>query len=138
MKIIIDSRMRDEEKRYLSSFGELIEIKPQENIYEEISGHPDIFFCKINNALFRAPNLNIDIGVLGKESVGSSYPNDVKYNVCQIGDCVIHNFNFTDKNILKYIESNKFEKLQVNQGYSNCSISVIDNNACITSDIRNL
>ena len=47
MKIIIDSRMRNEEKKYLKKHGELIEIECQDSVYDEISAHPDIFFCKI-------------------------------------------------------------------------------------------
>ena len=47
MKIIIDSRMRNEEKEYLKKYGELIEIECQDCVYDEISAHPDIFFCKI-------------------------------------------------------------------------------------------
>lgn len=135
MRIIIDSRMRKIEKEYLSKFGELIEIVPQDSVYEEISGHPDIFFCKINGCLFRAPNLNMVCGIPGECGVGKKYPDDIKYNICQIGNLLVHNFNFTDKKIMKFIEKNKLEKVYVNQGYSNCSISVVTNNACITSDI---
>ena len=51
MKLIIDSRMRKQEKECLSKFGELIEIPYQNTVYEEISSHPDIFFCKIDNKL---------------------------------------------------------------------------------------
>lgn len=134
MKIIIDSRMREKEKEYLSTLGELVETAPQDTVYEEISAHPDIFFCKLNDRIFRSPNLDISIGTSGKESVGSKYPEDIKYNVCQIGKFVIHNFKYTDKSILEYIEETNLKKLQVSQGYSNCSISVVSENACITSD----
>lgn len=136
MKIIIDSRMRKKEKEYLSRFGELVEILPQNSVYDEISGHPDIFFCKLNNTLFRAPNLKMELGALGNENVGAKYPEDVKYNVCQIGNFVVHNFNLTDTKVLEFINKNGLEKIQVNQGYSNCSISVISDNACITSDVK--
>lgn len=135
MKIIIDSRMREIEKEYLSRFGELIEVLPQDSVYDEISGHPDIFFCKLNNVLFRSPSLKMDLGVVGNDSVNTKYPNDVKYNVCQIGNNVIHNFEFTDKSILEYIDKHKLDKIQVNQGYSNCSISVVSDSSCITSDV---
>lgn len=135
MELIIDSRMRKIEKEYLSTFGKLIEIIPQDSVYEEISCHPDIFFCKLNNTLFRSPNLKMNFGIAGKDSVTAKYPGDIKYNVCQIGKKAIHNFDFTDKKILEYIDKCKLEKIQVNQGYSNCSISVISNNSCITSDI---
>lgn len=138
MNIIIDSRMREIEKEYLSRFGELIEIAPQDSVYEEISGHPDIFFCKVNNCLFRAPNLELDLGISGGDSVGSKYPADIKYNVCQLGNLVIHNFKYTDKNVLDFIEKNGLDKVQVSQGYSNCSTCVVSDNACITSDVRNI
>ena len=60
MKIIIDSRMRKIEKEYLSQYGDLIELPYQSSVYEEISSHPDIFFCKINNQIFQAPNLKLE------------------------------------------------------------------------------
>lgn len=137
MEIIIDSRMRKIEKEYLSNLGKLIELPPQDTVYEEISGHPDIFFCKINDIIFRAPNIKTEIGIPGKSNVESTYPDDVKYNVCQIGKFIIHNFNFTDESIKEYInKQNNLKKIQVTQGYSNCSISVIEDNACITGDIQ--
>lgn len=138
MKIVIDSRMREIEKEYLSRFGDLIEILPQDSVYEEISGHPDIFFTKLNNFLFRAPNLEMKVGISGEDMVGFNYPEDIRYNVCQVGNFVVHNFKYTDKRVLEYINENGFEKVQVNQGYSNCSTCVISNNACITSDVRNI
>lgn len=138
MKIIIDSRMREIEKEYLSRFGELVQILPQDTVYEEISGHPDIFFCKVNNCLFRSPNLELDLGTSGRDSVGFNYPEDIKYNVCRLGNFVIHNFKYTDKDVSDYIENSGLEKIQVNQGYSNCSTSVISDRACVTSDVRNI
>lgn len=135
MKIIIDSRMREVEKEYLSGFGDLVEISPQDSVYKEISGHPDIFFCKLDECLFRAPNLDMNIGVSGNAGVGCCYPEDIKYNVCQVGNFVIHNFKYTDEKILEFIDKNGLEKVQVNQGYSNCSTSVVSDRACITSDV---
>lgn len=134
MKIIIDSRMRKIEKEYLSKYGELIEIIPQNNVYEEISAHPDIFFAKINNTIYEAPELNMNICEKGDNHIGKNYPDDIKYNICQIGNFVIHNFKYTDKKILNCIDKYGLEKINVKQGYSNCSISVISEKACITSD----
>ncbi len=135
MEIIIDSRMRKIEKEYLSQFGKLIEILPQDSVYDEISAHPDIFFCKINDKIIKEPSLQINVGIDGKENVLGVYPEDVKYNVCQIGKYVVHNFDYTDKKILEIIEKEKLIKINVKQGYSNCSICTINNNACLTSDI---
>ena len=100
MKIIIDSRMRNEEKEYLKKYGELIEIECQDCVYDEISAHPD----------------------------------DVKYNICQIGKKIIHNFKYTDPLVNEYINSVELEKINIKQGYAKCSIAVTSENSCITSD----
>lgn len=137
MKIIIDSRMRNEEKEYLKKYGELIEIECQDCVYDEISAHPDIFFCKINDQIFQAPNLKLEKQVKtqkGSSSVGKQYPDDVKYNICQIGKKIIHNFKYTDPLVNDYINSIGLEKINIKQGYTKCSIAVTSENSCITSD----
>lgn len=141
MKIIIDSRMRKIEKEYLSQYGDLIELPYQSSVYEEISSHPDIFFCKINNQIFQAPNLKLENKLetklktkQGSNSVGAQYPEDIKYNICQIGKRVIHNFKYTDPAVAEYIDSTGLQKINIKQGYSKCSISVTSENSCITSD----
>ncbi len=141
MKIIIDSRMRKIEKEYLSQYGDLIELPYQSSVYDEISSHPDIFFCKINNQIFQAPNLKLENKLetklktkQGSNSVGAQYPEDIKYNICQIGKRVIHNFKYTDPAVAKYIDSTGIQKINIKQGYSKCSISVTSENSCITSD----
>lgn len=137
MKIIIDSRMRNEEKEYLKKYGELIEIECQDCVYDEISAHPDIFFCKINGQIFQAPNLKLKKQLKtqkGSSSVGKQYPDDVKYNICQIGKKIIHNFKYTDHLVNEYINSVELEKINIKQGYAKCSIAVTSENSCITSD----
>lgn len=137
MKIIIDSRMRKVEKEYLSQYGDLIELPYQSSVYEEISSHPDIFFCKINNQIFQTPNLKLENKLKtkqGSNSVGAQYPEDIKYNICQIGKRVIHNFKYTDPAVAEYIDSTGLQKINIKQGYSKCSISVTSENSCITSD----
>ena len=137
MKIIIDSRMRNEEKEYLKKYGELIEIECQDCVYDEISAHTDIFFCKINDQIFQAPNLKLEKQLKtqkGSSSVGKQYPDDVKYNICQIGKKIIHNFKYTDSLVNDYINSIGLEKINIKQGYTKCSIAVTSENSCITSD----
>ena len=83
-------------------------------------------FNHYKNAL---PDAEIIVG----ESVGQGpYPSDAAYNVARIGNKVIHNFNFTDKILLSHI---KDEKIQVSQGYSKCSLCIVDENSVITEDI---
>ena len=68
------------------------ELRTQVNdVYEEISGHSDIFYCKLQNKIICAPNAPIREKefIVGKNLVGRTYPYDVSYNACQIGDFII-------------------------------------------------
>ena len=125
--VIIDSRIRDIEYNYLSKFFNAIRLPLSNDVYEEISGHSDIFYTKINNQVIVAPNAEVmeQQFIMGKEKVGKEYPKDVLYNVCQIGNKVIGS-KYTDKSIKPDII--------VKQGYVKCSIAVTSNNSCITSD----
>ena len=142
-RLIVDCRMRKIEKDKLKELGfELIEIKPSENVYEEISSHVDIFTCKIGNTIIIEPckyvqildkieNKNIK---KGREKVSSKYPEDIKYNVCIIGKKAIHNFKFTDLSVKEELEAHNYELIPTTQGYTNCSIAVINDNSAIVTD----
>ena len=143
--VIIDCRMRDIEKNFLKKLGyNIIEIKKSEKVYPEISSHVDIFVSQIDDILIceksqyeylkkEIPNSKI---ICGESEVGWKYPNDIKYNICQIGKNVIHNFKFTDKKVLEVIETKNLNKIQIQQGYTNCSIAVLNENSVITSDAK--
>ena len=142
-RLIVDCRMRKKEKDKLKELGfKLIEIKPIKNVYEEISSHVDIFTCKIGNTIIIEPsqyaqiidkieNKNIK---KGREKVSSKYPEDIKYNVCIIGKKAIHNFKFTDLSVKEELEAHNYELIPTTQGYTNCSIAVIDDNSAIVTD----
>lgn len=126
-KILIDSRIRREEYEFLSKYFNVIKIPLSEDVYEEISGHSDIFYYKMQDKIICAPNAPIieKEFLVGKKLVGKKYPDDVPYNACQIGKYVIGS-KYTDKMINPNI--------LVKQGYTKCSICVTSENSCITSD----
>lgn len=143
--LLIDERMRDVEKQTLKNLGyELIEIKKSINVYPEISSHVDIFACKVKDKIIVEKlaykmlknKLNNDENILisGEKMISYDYPNDIKYNVCIVGNKAIHNFKYTDSKIISELNKNNFELINVKQGYSNCSISVIDEKSIILSD----
>ena len=140
MKLIIDNRMRTVEKEYLSSFGDLIEIPKCEKLYSEIVSHQDIFITKINDKLFCAPCIKdllesrISNFTVGEKDPSLPYPNDICYNVCVFGNFAIGNFSYLDKRVIEIIDETNKTKINVNQGYSNCSCRPINDNALITSD----
>lgn len=129
--LLVDERIRDIEYKYLvNNLGQNVEkLQLSDDVYEEISGHSDIFYAKIDNKIYAAPNAKIlkKKFIIGNENVGYKYPNDVKYNICQIGKNVIGS-KFADSKIKDRIN------IFVKQGYTKCSISVTSENSCITED----
>ena len=86
----------------------LIQIPRCNLVYPEISSHVDIFCCKIKENLIIEKSIYNDLFyeiiqsnkenfsklLSGENSVGSNYPHDILYNVCVVGDFVIHNFKY--------------------------------------------
>lgn len=125
--LIIDERIRKEEYEYLKEFFDIQKLPLSKDVYDEISGHSDIFYCKLNNEVICAPNAIIKDKSFktGNRKVEKRYPNDVLYNACQIGRYIIGS-QHTDKSIPVDI--------QVRQGYVKCSIVVTSEKSCITTD----
>ena len=142
--LIIDERMRKVEKETLKGLGyELIEIKQSKNVYPEISSHVDIFTCKVGKKLIIESSqykiLKSQISseynlVQGEEQISTKYPDDIKYNVCTIGKKAIHNFQYTDPFVKQELINQGYELINTTQGYTNCSIAVIDENSAIVTD----
>lgn len=138
--LMIDERMRSIEKEKLKELGyELIEIKESEEVYTEISSHVDIFACKTGEKVVVDPTQYIYMPELpnieqGIDNVEAEYPFDIKYNVCTIGKYAIHNFKYTDKKVQQELIKSGYELIQTTQGYTNCSIAVIDDNSAIVTD----
>ena len=143
MKLILDERIRKVEKEALEDLGyNVILLKKDNRVYEEISSHSDIFLCKVGNKLIvekeRYPEIKSFVDnktdtVCG-EKIGNNYPEDVKYNVCIVRNTAIHNFDFTDPIIKQELIKNDYRLISVKQGYTNCSIAVIDEKHLITCD----
>lgn len=137
-KVIIDNRMRQIEKQKLQNMGfEIIEVQTNSNVYTEISSHVDISVCKIENEIIVEPTQNmnnISNKIYGKERISAEYPYDIRYNVCIIGKKAIHNLKYTDEILKKELIDKGFELINTTQGYTNCSIAVIDENSAIVTD----
>ena len=142
--VIIDERMRKVEKEKLKKFGyDLIKVKQSEKVYQEISAHVDIFTCKIGGKLIVEPSqysniknqLTDEVDIeKGDESIENKYPLDIKYNVCTIGKKAFHNFEHTDSKIKQELKKQGYELINTTQGYTNCSIAVIDEKSAIVTD----
>lgn len=125
--LIIDERIRQEEYEYLKQYFKIKKLPLSNDVYEEISGHSDIFYCKINDKIICAPNAPIieKEFIIGNNKLEKNYPKDIIYNACQIGNKIIGS---------KYTDSKIPVNIQVRQGYTKCSIAVTSPNSCITTD----
>ena len=149
--LFVDNRMKKIYKDYLKSLGYyLIEIPCNTRLYYEISSHVDIVCTKISdtlilekslhNYLISSKDYNLckmlqgDNVICGNSEVVGKYPFDVQYNLCVIGDNAIHNFRYTDSVLKNILIKNKYNLVNIAQGYSKCSIAVIDENSCIVTD----
>ena len=142
MLIIADKRLPGEALQKLGDHGEVVPFETSGITYEAVAGHPDIFFCRVNETLIVAPNLpsfylNLlqerKIGfITGDEPVGSKYPETARYNAVSTGQHLLHNFRYTDSKITGY--AGDLDLVHLNQGYARCNIIPIGDDRFITSD----
>jgi hypothetical protein len=140
--ILVDHKISKEAKKYLSRYGELLEIRTQGITYPAISGHPDIFFCQVPGKLIVAPNLpqhyfdqlkahHIDF-ITGELPVGLEYPASARYNAVATEKYLIHNFRHTDVMITRTLDN--LQPVHVDQGYCRCNLLPLRDDHFITSD----
>ena len=140
-QVIVDFRMKDIYKKYIQSLGyEIIESGYNLNLYDEIASHVDISYVKIYDKVIVSPDKYVELSkkidcISGKTELERQYPADIPYNVCIMGKKAIHNFKYTDPVIKEKLLEKAYTFIDVNQGYTKCSIAVIDDNSCITTDM---
>lgn len=129
--------------RALNEMGiETYLIKPDSRLPEPINSHADIQLLHIGNNRLFVQNEHLCTGesesdfekILISEIPGSKYPDDVRLNCTLIGDKIICNRKTVSAEIMKYAELNGLTVINTNQGYSRCSVCVVNENAIITDD----
>ena len=124
---------------------ELIEIEKTDAVYDAISSHGDIYLCKIRHelvvALEQLPLIRDELlrrnvcFAAGTGYLGNTYPLNVKYNAAQVGGYLIHNTHHTDPVILSRAEASGLQLIHVKQGYTKCSLVIVDDHSVITADM---
>lgn len=142
MKIIVNKDIPKEATDCLRQYGDVITLSSSGITYPEISGHPDIFMCEVDDKLIIAPNTpskfkdklvseNITI-IEGTSLVGRSYPKTANYNAVVTDKYLIHNLDVTDTTIRKLCAGKK--AIHVKQAYTRCNLLPLNNDGFITSD----
>lgn len=126
MKAYISKKSNESLIRYLEKKGiSLNLVGPIPSVDMSIDSHPDILYCKLKD----------DEVFMGDENLLlSKYPGDIRYNACSTGKYFIHNLKYTDEKLLKRAKEIDLKLVDVKQGYSKCSIVVINEDSVITYD----
>ena len=106
---------------------------------ERLSGHVDLSVVQISNTLYMAKylsdcELNNEVKRLGFDvrycnDPGKDYPEDAGLNFCIIGKRLIYN----PKTAIS-ITNIDYNCISVRQGYTKCSVCIVDEQSIITSD----
>ena len=109
-----------------------------------IAAHPDMNICIINNTIFTTPHMKFCEDILQNkgyevvyisEELGDIYPKDALLNCAVLGKNIIANTKTVSKEIILYCGLHNLNLIDVKQGYANCSILSINENAAITADM---
>ena len=142
---IVDCRADNKRIYSLESIGlQIIPTIKIDSLYDAIATHADIQIHYLgNNRFVCAPEAfehykkRLPCGfelIGGSEKLSAKYPYDIAYNAAVLRNYVICNSAYTATEILSEYKSMSKEILNVRQGYSKCSICVVNGSAIITSD----
>ncbi|MDR1774609.1 MAG: hypothetical protein LBR30_07075 [Clostridioides sp.] len=143
---LVDYRVTNLMQKCLKNLNiQIIRSRENKQVHKSINYHPDMSVLNLGNGnIIVEPSLyegykelldKYDFNIIKGESyLTDKYPYDIAYNVAIVGNYAIHNFKYTDKKILDFIEENELEKINIEQGYSKCSICIVDDKSIITSD----
>ncbi len=132
-----------EEIKELSELGiNCVKLPRLTTLDNEISAHADIqIFNKGNGNLIisseageKLKEILNSFNFTVEKDIKTPYPNDIKLNAAFIGNKIICNKNFVSKEILSFANENKLEIIHTKQGYSRCSLCIVNENAVITED----
>ena len=142
MLILGDAKISAAATEKLSQWGEFVPFQTHNIVYDAVSGHPDVFFCRVDGDWVVAPNvpwkykkrlIQKEISFCeGENSVGEIYPQTAFYNAVVTEKYLIHNLKVTDP-VIKQKAVGKIA-IHVNQAYTRCSLLPLSRDRFITSD----
>lgn len=143
-RVLVDFRTHTDAINSLKQLGVTVyKTTPIKTLYNEVMGHSDMQIHFIGKKAICTPEaydyyveLNLsDIELIcGSKSLKSTYPDDIAYNVCSVGDYVICRPLCAAIEIISEYQRMKKEILNTKQGYTKCNICVVNSQSVITSD----
>ncbi|MBR3818056.1 MAG: hypothetical protein IKJ41_02815 [Clostridia bacterium] len=141
--LVAISNSAGESVKKLNNMGiKTLEITSDASLPVPINTHADTQMLHMGNNVIYCQNEHLFSGELEEkfliniisEKSGNKYPNDVRLNCTIIGNKIICNIKTISKDILEFAYQNNYIIINVNQGYSRCSVCVLNNNSIITDD----
>ena len=129
----------------LTEFGiNLILISQNKSLDRREASHADMNILHLDNNKIiidknNEYNLNLfaeygfDI-IKSSNLISEKYPFNIPLNACIIDNNIICNYSYTDKSLKDYIKNKSYNIIDIKQGYSKCSICIVNKNSIITSD----
>ncbi|MBQ2696162.1 MAG: hypothetical protein IJF61_02545 [Clostridia bacterium] len=141
---IVDCRYFDAVSASFGTGRILLPSVPCKELDEPVSCHPDmVLFAPEKGTLICAKEVFEDYQKLlspygvrlvqGKSNLMRDYPKDIAYNVLYTSVGAFARFDSTDARVTDFLEKQKVQKHNVNQGYARCS-TVSFGAAVITAD----
>lgn len=137
------SYMEQEGRAALEKLGvQVITTKPHNNLPVQVAHHPDMQFLHIKdnkcvvidkkvNFLSKLENIGFTI-TEAQNKYSLEYPFDIGLNCVILNNCVIGKIDYIDNSIKEELSDYKF--INVSQGYTKCSVCIIDEHSLITED----
>lgn len=135
-KVIIGEKYIEKLRKPLLNLGfECIMLQNNQKIANQVSSHADMSIINLKNGLWVVDrNILPPIkAIKSKKALSQKYPENIGLNALIIGNHFFHNLKYTDERILENLDKNMILH-NVKQGYTNCSVLVLRENLCITSD----
>lgn len=144
--IIISGEVEDRYLERLKMEGVIIvKTIPHPNLDTSIAYHPDMVICPIDAQKIvveplvydyykkELANFNIEV-IRGTTLIKNKYPFDIAFNTLINGGYGFHNLKYTDKTILSMTSGSVVDWIDVKQGYTKCSVMIVDEDSIITAD----
>lgn len=143
---IVDYRISSVIEKNLKLKGiECIKTVRCPDLYDAVDGHPDMLMFHLGgNSIVLAPNIYESMApnllkkgfavTKGATWLVRNYPGNIAYNILRVGNTVFHSIKYTDPEIIKVLKNENVKILNVNQGYTKCSVCILNDKTIITSD----
>jgi len=127
--IYVSERADERLLEYLRTLGrEVRKVPASALVYDAVSAHPDIYMCAL-----KTENSNVLIKAQPGE-LGYEYPACAAFNAVCLDKYFVHCLKYTNTRLLKAAENAGKIPVNVRQGYTKCSCTVVDGHSVITAD----